>query len=52
MTVVLVDKKEKELGKIHITILDIATGPAHQDFILKLKTNNKSGRINFDVKMS
>jgi len=33
----LMNKLDKEIGAVSISLYDIATGPSHQDFVLKMK---------------
>mmetsp|Transcript_7043 Transcript_7043/g.6290 ORF Transcript_7043/g.6290 Transcript_7043/m.6290 type:complete len:219 (-) Transcript_7043:3498-4154(-) len=49
----LIDKTKKEIGTVNLTLYDIVTGPAHQDFVINMKKGFKeAGRLTFDVFMS
>jgi len=49
----LLEKQGKEIGDVKINLHELATGPFHLDFFIKMKKGYKEpGRINLDVKMS
>jgi len=41
----LIDKFDKEIGVVAIGMYDLATGPSHQDFVIKMKKVRKKEKM-------